>query len=107
MGVEIGWLTRHTSTQELHVIPSILSSHVSEGALLSGSSSTWGSSTEPPAEGLLSKFAKTLDSADIIASNRVSEVNWAESDAEVGGRKRRPAYRRLEEEAWRRLSVLF
>ena len=70
---------------------------------MSGSSSTWGSSIELPAEGLLSKFAKMLDSVDIIASNRVSEVSWAESDAGVEGRKRRPAYRRPEEEAGRRL----
>ena len=65
---------------------------------MSGSSSAWGSSTEPPAEGLLSKFANTLDSADIIASNEVSDVSWAELDAEVEGIRRRPAYRRPEEE---------
>ena len=70
---------------------------------MSGSSSTWGSSIELPAKGLLSKFARTLDSVDIIASNRVREVSWAESDAEMEGRERRPAYRRLEEEAGRRL----
>jgi len=70
---------------------------------VSGSSSNRGSSIELPAEGLLSKFAKTLDSADIIASNRVSEVSWVESDAGVEGRERRPAYRRPEEEAGRRL----
>ena len=65
--------------QALHIIPSILSSHVSEGVLVNGSSLTRG-------EGLLSKFAKTLDSADIIASNRVSGVSWAglESRTPVG-----------------------
>ena len=67
---------KHTSTQALHVIPSIRSSHVSDRPLVSGSSSACGSSTEPPAEDLLSKFEKMLDS--IIASSNIfrSEVGW-------------------------------
>ena len=105
--MESGWLTRRTSTQALHVIPSILRSHVSESPLVSGSSSACGSSTEPPAEGLLSKFVNTLESADIIASNKVSEINWAELDAKAGGIRRRPAYRRAEEEAEREATYCF
>lgn len=61
---------------------------------MSGSSSAWGSSSGPPGGDLLSKFVNALDNADIIASNKVSEVNWAELDVEVEGAERRPAYRR-------------
>ena len=43
---------------------------------MSGSFSAWGSSTEPPAEDLLSKLVSTLDSVDIIASSEVGEVSW-------------------------------
>jgi hypothetical protein len=73
---------------------------------VSGSSSTWGSSTEPPAEALLSKFVNTLDNADIIASNKVSEVDWAGLDAEVERIKRRPAYGRPEEEEAEREAIV-
>ena len=38
---------------------------------MSGSSSAWGSSTEPPTGDLLSKFVSTLDSVDIIAWNEM------------------------------------
>lgn len=92
-GAGNGQLARRTSTQALHVMPSIRSSHDSEAPLVSGSSSAWGSSTEPPAEDLLSKFVNTFDSVDIIASNKVSDICWAELDVEVEGIKRRPAYR--------------
>lgn len=43
---------------------------------MSGSPSTWGSSTEPPTGDLLSKFVSTVDSFGIIASNEVGEVDW-------------------------------
>lgn len=57
---------------------------------MSGSLS--GSSTEPPAEGLLSKFVNTLGS--IIASSNISGVSWMGLGTGVEGIKRRPAYRR-------------
>ena len=65
------WVRKRTSTQALQVIPSIRSSHVSDGPLASGSSSACGSSTGPLAEDLLSKFANMLDSVDIIASSNI------------------------------------
>ena len=69
-----GWRGRRTSTQALQVIPSIRSSHVSEGPFVSGSPSAWGSSTEPPPGDLLSKFVRMLDSVDIIALGGVGEM---------------------------------
>ena len=54
---------------------------------MSGSSSAWGSSSGPPGGDLLSKFVNTLDRVDIIASNKVSEINWAELDAGAKGSK--------------------
>ena len=64
---------------------------------MSGSPSTWGSSTEPPTGDLLSKFVNTLESVDIIASNESGEVDWARLGVRAGWMQRRPAYRRAEE----------
>ena len=88
---------KRTSTQALHVIPSIRSSHVSDGLLVSGSSSSCGSSTEPPAKDLLSKFVNTLNSDGIIGSSSIAGAGLVGLGTRVGGIKRRPAYRRAGE----------
>jgi hypothetical protein len=66
---------------------------------VSGSSSTWGSPTEPPSGGLLSKLVSTLDSVDIIALNKMRELYLVRLEDRAGRveRERRPAYRAKEE----------
>ena len=71
---------------------------------MSGSPSTWGSSTEPPTGDLLSKFVSTLDRVDIIASNGVGEAGWAILLIRPGWIQRRPAYRRADERRGSRLT---
>ena len=90
---------RRTSTQALHVIPSIRNSHVSEGPPVSGSPSTLGSSTEPPAEDLLSKFVSTVDRVDIIASSEMGGMDGARLVIRVEEGTRRPAYGGMREDA--------
>lgn len=66
---------------------------------MSGSFSAWGSSTGPPTEDFPSRFVSTLDSAGIIASNEIGNVSWAGLGIRAERIERRPAYRRMEEEA--------
>jgi hypothetical protein len=63
---------------------------------VSGSSSTWGSPTEPPSGGLLSKPVSTLDSVDIIALNKMRELDLVRFEGRAGRveRERRPAYKK-------------
>lgn len=73
---------------------------------MSGSSSVCGSPTEPRAGDLLSKFANTLASVDIIASNNIVEVSRAGLWIRIERINRRPAYRRAREEARSHWSVV-
>lgn len=88
-----------TSTQALHVIPSIRNSHVSDGPLASRPPSACSGS---PVEDLLSKFVNMVDSVDIIASSNVADVSLVGLDTAVEGIKRRPAYRRARDLGRRR-----
>jgi len=65
---------------------------------VSGSPSTWGSSTEPPIGDLLRKFVRIVDSVDIIASDEVGAVDWVRLRIRAEWTQRRPAYRRAEEQ---------